>query len=193
MENRHNIFLSASIPLENRDKEYFDTADVVAIRDAVIALSSYVIPTTTLIWGGHPSITPLIRAVLKKLDKNVHDHVILYQSEYFWAAFPEENQEFEKVVFTSAKSSREESLKHMREEMFKNYFTAAVFIGGMDGVIDEYNMFSMAHPSALLLPLASTGGAAQKIYLNNRSKYNDRLIMDYTYSRLFRDFLQDLI
>ncbi|HNA57688.1 MAG TPA: hypothetical protein PLJ43_06185, partial [Chitinophagales bacterium] len=102
-------------------------------------------------------------------------------------------QEFEKVVFTSAKSSREESLKHMREEMFKNYFTAAVFIGGMDGVIDEYNMFSMAHPSALLLPLASTGGAAQKIYLNNRSKYNDRLIMDYTYSRLFRDFLQDLI
>ena len=33
-----NIFLSASVPLEERDPKYFESADVIAIRDAVIAL-----------------------------------------------------------------------------------------------------------------------------------------------------------
>jgi len=33
-----NIFLSASIPLPERDPKYYETADVIAIRDAVIAL-----------------------------------------------------------------------------------------------------------------------------------------------------------
>lgn len=34
-----NIFLSASIPLQKRDPQYIETADIIAIRDAVIALS----------------------------------------------------------------------------------------------------------------------------------------------------------
>ncbi len=35
-----NIFLSASIPLKERDEKYFNTADIIAIRDAVIALTT---------------------------------------------------------------------------------------------------------------------------------------------------------
>lgn len=38
-----NIFLSASVPLEERDPKYFKTADVIAIRDSVIALASAVL------------------------------------------------------------------------------------------------------------------------------------------------------
>ena len=50
-----NIFLSASIPLQERDPEYIETADIIAIRDAVIALTTVVLPSHRLIWGGHPS------------------------------------------------------------------------------------------------------------------------------------------
>lgn len=56
-----NIFLSASIPLPERDEKYIGTADIIAIRDAVIALTTVVLPHHRLIWGGHPSITPLIK------------------------------------------------------------------------------------------------------------------------------------
>ena len=39
-----NIFLSASIPVEERDRKYIETADVIAIRDSVIALASVILP-----------------------------------------------------------------------------------------------------------------------------------------------------
>lgn len=39
-----NIFLSASIPLQERDPGYIETADIIAIRDAVIALTTVVLP-----------------------------------------------------------------------------------------------------------------------------------------------------
>ena len=62
------IFLSASIPMPGRDKIYLESADVIAIRECIKALVAVTIPKFTLIWGGHPSITPLIRLLLS-LDK----------------------------------------------------------------------------------------------------------------------------
>ena len=59
-EQLKNIFLSASIPLKERDPKYFNSADIIAIRDSVIALATVVLPNHRLIWGGHPSITPII-------------------------------------------------------------------------------------------------------------------------------------
>lgn len=55
------VFLSASIPDPARDKRYFGTGDTIAIRDAVIALVSVVLPRTKLVFGGHPAITPLVK------------------------------------------------------------------------------------------------------------------------------------
>lgn len=77
-----NIFLSASVPLEERDPKYFKTADVIAIRDSVIALASAVLANQSyhLIWGGHPSITPLITLVLDRYGLKMSDRVTLYQS-----------------------------------------------------------------------------------------------------------------
>ena len=63
-----NIFLSASVPLPDRDPKYIETADIIAIRDAVIALVTVALPNHRIIWGGHPSITPLIYYVMDKLD-----------------------------------------------------------------------------------------------------------------------------
>ncbi len=36
------------------------------------------------------------------------------------------------------------------------------FIGGMEGVEEEYKMFIRKHPHAIILPIASTGAAAKK-------------------------------
>ena len=37
------IFLSASMPTKDRDRRFFDSADFIAIRDAVVALVNAII------------------------------------------------------------------------------------------------------------------------------------------------------
>ena len=53
------------------------------------------------------------------------------------------------------------SLLLMREAMLsREDLDAAVFIGGMNGVEDEYELFHQFHPNAIVLPVAAPGGAA---------------------------------
>lgn len=188
-----NIFLSASIPLPERDPRYYETADVIAIRDAVIALCSTVLPNYRLIWGGHPSITPLVNYVLQKLNMEVQDHVLLYQSKFFEKFYPEDNNKFENVILTPVSEERDLSLRTMRELMLGGKeFAAGIFIGGMEGVEDEYKMFKKFHPNAIIIPLASTGAAAKIIYENSINK-NKRFLTDYAFSSTFQEFLIDKI
>ena len=157
-----NLFLSASVPIPGRaDGKYLVTADVIAIRDAVIALASVVMPHYRLIWGGHPSITPLIANVLRHSNRDVNECVTLYQSGFFVKEFPKENKDVERVVITEALEDMGKSLELMRRKMIvENDFVAAVFIGGMNGVEEEYKMFVENHPNAKVIPVASTGAAA---------------------------------
>ncbi len=192
-----NVFLSASIPLPERDPKYIETADIIAIRDAVIALVTTVLPRHRIIWGGHPSITPLIYYVMSKLNLNIQDHVKLYQSRFFEKFFLEDNNQFNNVTLTDiVENDRDKSLFHMRERMLsESEFSAAVFIGGMDGIEVEFNMFREMHPNALLLPIASTGAATEIVYNNllpNEYK-NERLVKDYGYYSLFQKLLIDKI
>jgi len=187
-----NIFLSASVPLPERDPKYIDTADIIAIRDAVIALATVALPHHRIIWGGHPSITPLIYYVMDKLDMNIQEHVRLYQSLWFSDKFPEDNNKFENIEFTERKQSVATSIEHMRIRMFsENVFSAAVFIGGMNGIEDEYKLFSAYYHNALLLPVASTGAATRIVYetLLPENFRNQRLEKDYAYMSLFQDLL----
>lgn len=191
-----NIFLSASIPLPERDPIYIETADIIAIRDAVIALTTVVLPQHRIIWGGHPSITPLIYYVMNKLKLNIQEHVKLYQSEYFRDKFLPDNNKFENVILTENLGDIHSSVLRMRERIFsENKFVAAIFIGGMNGIIDEFHMFRRYHPEALLLPIASTGAATKIVYdslLSDELK-NERFLKDYGYMSLFQKFLIDKI
>lgn len=217
-----NIFLSASIPLPERHLKYYETADIIAIRDAVIALASIALTKHRIIWGGHPSITPLIyyvieRMLINKLDREdwelplneeerdliekqlkgkIQQHVLLYQSLFFKEDFPLENEMFKNVVYTENTGDIHSSIMHMRKRMFsENEFSAAVFIGGMDGIEVEYNMFREYHPKALLLPVASTGAATKIVYENlfPEELKNERFLKDYGYMSLFQKFLIDKI
>jgi len=187
-----NIFLSASIPLSYRDEKYYATADVIAIRDAVIALATCVLPKYRLIWGGHPSITPLIYYVMQKLNINVQEHLTLYQSLFFQKYFPEDNNKFENVIQTPVHDDRDSSLRLMREMMLgTKEYVAGIFIGGMEGVEVEYKMFKEFHPDALIIPLASTGAAAKILYDNHHN--NKRFVDDYAFSSIFQECLIDKI
>lgn len=190
------IFLSASIPLPERDAKYYETADIIAIRDAVIALATTALPKYLLVWGGHPSITPLIYYVMQRLDLNIQEHMILYQSSYFEKYFPEDNNKFENVILTENTGERSSSILLMRKRMFTEHqFTAGIFVGGMEGIEDEFKMFRELHPKALLMPIASTGAAAKIVfndYLTPEMK-DDRFEQDYAYMSMFQDLLIDKI
>jgi hypothetical protein len=76
------VFLSASIPLPSRNATYFNTADIVAIRDAVRALTIVVIEQKAqLVFGGHPAISPMIRLQIARNRKS--GHARLDASEHF--------------------------------------------------------------------------------------------------------------
>jgi len=193
-----NIFLSASIPQKERDAKYFETADVIAIRDAVRALATAVIPKAHLYWGGHPSITPLVRDISLQLNKDVASlraHVTLYQSRFYEKNFPKDNLDFEDVQLIAAGPDKATSDRLMREAMLAGKkFAAGIFIGGMEGVEAEFDMFRERYRNAPVFPVASTGGGA-KILFERMTKEqtqppDPRLLTDYAYLSLLKDLLK---
>lgn len=195
------IFLSASMPTKDRDHRFFDSADFIAIRDAVVALVNAIIPNYKLVWGGHPAITPIIHDIFKKRGFDYNKHITIYQSNYFSGKMPKENQQFDNVILTQEvrchadeKRNISESLAIMRKRMLTdNPIYAGVFIGGMEGVLDEYNLLKFyTNEKSKIFPIASTGGAARILYkemLDRQELYNPRLLTDYCYATLFNDLL----
>jgi len=185
------IFLSASIPLPDHDAKYQETADVIAIRDSIRDLVSAVVPAGQIVFGGHPAITPLIRMLVRGMTPEVNQHIILYQSAFFRPDFPPETAEFERIRIIEAVDTDEaESLRRMREAMIGGHnFDAGVFIGGMDGVEREYEMFEHIHPDKPAYPIASTGAAA-RILFDEYARDRVELLTDLRYLSLFRRLLQ---
>ena len=62
----------------------------------------------------------------------------------------------------------------------------------MEGVEEEFQLFKQLHPSALLLPVASTGAAAKILYENMDQKPDKRLLNDFAYMALFKALMKDI-
>jgi hypothetical protein len=187
---KKRFFLSASVPDPKRDPKYFDTADHIAIRDAVRALAMLVLPEHFLVWGGHPAITPMIRVIAQSLEASLQNHVWLYQSDFFRDQAPPDNKAFEHVVWTPrVDGDRQRSLEVMREKMLSEPFDAGVFIGGMEGVEEEFDLFRKYQPGAKAFPVASTGGAALHLFNRQPESYPRALLDEQSYLLLFRRLL----
>jgi hypothetical protein len=156
------IFLSAGVPDPKRGPQYAKTADSVAIGAAVSALVHVTLGRRLLVWGGQPSITPMIWVVAQDIGVDYGSWVRLYQSRHFRDEFPEDNERFQNVTYSdNVENDREKSLLLMRRRMFSEHaFSAAVFIGGMGGIVQEYELFSRLQPDAAIIPVVSTGGAS---------------------------------
>jgi hypothetical protein len=185
------IFLSASIPLPDHEAKYQETADVIAIRDSIRALVSAVVPRGQIVFGGHPAITPLIRMLVRGMTPEVNQHIIIYLSALFRRDFPPETADFERMRIIEAVDTDEAaSLRRMREAMIGGHdFDAGVFIGGMEGVEREYEMFARLHPHKPAYPIASTGAAA-RILFDEYARDRAELLTDLRYLSLFRRLLQ---
>jgi hypothetical protein len=189
-----NVFLSASIPLVERDPKYIGTADVVAIRDSVRALASIVLPKCRLIWGGHPAISPLIKYVLDRMHISVKDHITTYQSLFFDKQYSDDHL-FGTIKYVKKIGDLDESLKQMRQIMLgRHRYVAGIFIGGMEGVESEFDMFrELQGNNVRVLPIASTGAAAKRLFRKNPESYDKRLLNDYAYNDLFTELLEEIV
>jgi len=179
------IFLSASVPIVGRGN-YHETADPFLIQCAVREFVMAVIRNRKIVWGGHPAITPMIWTICQDLNIDYSNSVVLYQSRFFEDRFPEENKRFSNVIFVDAvPEDREASLLLMREAMLSRQdLKAAVFIGGMEGVEAEYDLFKRFHPDGKILPVPATGGAA--LQLSERiGGFEEADLRDVDFARLF--------
>lgn len=185
------IFLSAGVPDPKRGPEYATTADTVAINAAVSALVHVTLGRRPLVWGGHPAITPMVLEVAKCLNVDYGKWVTLYQTVFFDDEYPEDNEQFKNVVYTDrVEGDLGASLLEMRHRMFSEHeFSGAVFIGGMGGILDEFDLFKELQPKASLVPVMSTGGAA--LLLSDKyDSTSDDLSTDLDYVALFHRHLE---
>lgn len=158
------VFLSASVP-DPDAPNFVLPGDAAAISAAISALLYVTLGRRKLVWGGHPAITPMIWSVAEDMGIDYGQWVELHQSLLFEDEFPEETRRFRNVVFTDAiGNDRDASLRAMRERMINGTdYCAAVFIGGMSGINDEYAMLRTTGKDIKIVPIASTGGATVMI------------------------------
>jgi len=186
------IFLSASVPIVGRG-EYHETANPFLIQCAVRELIVETIREFKIVWGGHPAITPMIRVICEDLGVDYFDSVILYQSRYFEKLFPKENMYFPNTILVDAVSdNREESLDEMRKQMLaRKELIAAVFIGGMEGVEIEFEMFREFHPGAKIMAVPSTGGAALDL-AKHHAELECEVLDDVDFASMFHRVFRQL-
>ncbi|RAJ80388.1 hypothetical protein CLV59_105497 [Chitinophaga dinghuensis] len=182
------VLLSASVPTVERAEKYARIKDAqINIEEAVISIARAVFSNNgQLIFGGHPSITPLVAMVATEFEKsrgaeqleNLYPLVRIYQSEAFRAVLPTDTMSLLKldiveVIWTQAIAGESfevnipglpqcgKSLRSLRDKMIhkSNPIHAQICIGGMEGVEEEVDLFQERFPNHPVYLLPQTGGA----------------------------------
>jgi hypothetical protein len=128
----------------------------------------------------------MVWAVCEDLGVAFSQAVVLYQSRFFADMFPEENRRSGNVEYVDAvPGDREASLLRMRRAMLsRDDLVAAVFIGGMEGVLAEHALFTEFHPAATTITVPAAGGAALEL-AERLGGLNDRDRRNVDFARLF--------
>ncbi len=192
---RH-VFLSASFPSGKRAVAV-SPFDAAGIADAVSAVVRAVLSNGgKLLFGGHPTISPLVLMIAQELQ--VQDAVDIFQSEFFKKEVPEETDllqscGFGKIYWTENLQYRASSLDRMRRTMlgeFANNLAGSVFVGGMDGITDEYNLVGEFRIPRI--PISGPGGAAAKLTKDTKDECILGHLKDYIHTKHY-PFLASLI
>lgn len=192
--NKTMIFLSASIPIKGR--EYYETANIPAIREAVMAFTKVCMDLKLpFYFGGHPAISPLVYQIAKEYGGSFATNVKIYQSMWFHGLTPPEVEYYQNIVWTDKKEDLNKSLLYMRTQMFTNPTDCAVFIGGMNDIIDEATMLHKVKPNIKLLPITNTGGACADLMKIADIKCDPFPVNDYSfaYTYLFKEYLKQFL
>jgi hypothetical protein len=161
------VFLSASVPY--RDLHIYRKPESVHldIEEAVVSLARAVFAEDgRLVFGGHPSISPLVASVAAdyypatfRAGETAEPPVAIYQSLCYAGHIPDTTQllrtmGFANIVWTEPVGGERyvegapgrqcvQSVFHMRDRMLREKDPLAmVAVGGMDGVEDEAARFA---------------------------------------------------
>jgi len=198
----HNVFLSASIPDPKRWDGPFDALEVT---DAVVAAGRSVLALDgVLVTAAHPTIAPLLLYVAAEFPATEEPSVIVYQSELFDDVLPEPTRRFgedgigdlrwtPRVAGESPTPGRwNESLALMRRQMLSEADPiGAVFIGGMSGIIDEFELYRDLFPLRPVYPIGRPGGEARALAPRVESRV-PHLFDGESYPVLFRQIMADI-
>ena len=163
--HRASVFLSASFPSGKRGEKY-KPYDASGIADAVTALVRGILDSNgRLVFGGHPTITPLVLMIAREVK--VKGAVTVYQSSWFKDQQLPEARDLDKeylgrIIWTERRLEYEDSIECMRDRMMRSSWRwcAALFVGGMEGVIDEFKRVRARSRKIPCVPVAGPGGAA---------------------------------
>jgi hypothetical protein len=198
-----SIFLSASIPDPGRWEGEFDALE---ITDAVVALARTALTAgVRLITAAHPTIAPLLLYVAAELPDDLEARVTIYQSAIFEKILPAATQRFEvegiaTINWTEAVEgesseigNRDRSLELMRRQMLEETQpSAAVFVGGMEGIEEEFALFNELRPESPTYPIAAPGGEARRLVERMESPPVPELLVARVYPTLWIRVLDDL-
>jgi hypothetical protein len=205
------VILSASVPSDKRDERFTKIKNAqIQIEEAVISLSRNIFSAGgKMIFGGHPSISPLVAMVateysvnkeIENSKRNEREEKVIniFQSKAYEAVIPKETNilfdlGYSQIIWTEAKNNEEfnpkiqktaqchKSLEFMRREMMKSNIDALVCIGGMEGVELEFTIFRELHPNKPIFILKTTGGASKIL----ADKYSNTIAVRILDDRVF--------
>ena len=162
-----HVFLTASFPSGERG-ERFRPYDAAAVADAVAALVRAILSMDgSVVFGGHPTITPLVLMIGSEL--RLTHSVDIFQSKWLEDKITPETRKLidsgvGRLHWTRRRETLDESLDLMRREMLGSIRpSAAVFVGGMEGILSEYEHCRRLLPQAPKIPIAGPGGAAAQL------------------------------
>lgn len=163
------VLLSASIP-----DEIANTPGAQRVYDYVSELVRSLLGAgAPLVFGGHPTITPLVHRAAKALGEH-KPPISLYQLERFRGKEPPETGDravFDEVHWVGDPSLEiDADLERLREPMTAQA-QAAVFVGGKTtgfsgrkpGIRDEFERFRKSHPGAPLYLVGRLGGETARL------------------------------
>ncbi len=197
------VFLSASIP--NPDT-WAGSFSALEITDAVVAFARvFLTAGVRLVSAAHPTIAPLLLYVAAEIEPRQTERVVIYQSQLFEDVLPTATRRFEaedigQIIWTEAREGNPlvratwgPSLDLMRRQMLSQTDPrAAVFIGGMEGIQTEYELFREVFPDRPTYAAGYPGGEARVLSDRLDSPLRNRLANDDVYPALWYSVLEDL-
>lgn len=206
MTVERSLFLSSSIPSDEYQALH-GVIDPLEITAAVVAIvRGAVMAGIGIVTATHPTIAPLILYVAQEtrgLAGAATPPAIVFQSDLFREEIPDATQKLASdagapLVWTEAvpgerpvRGSWDGSLRVMRDQMLREpSILGAVFIGGMDGIRDEHELFRELRPNLPTFPLGAPGGAAASLVHAAPSELRDVLVSSRVYPAVIREILR---
>jgi SLOG cluster3 family len=184
---REAIFMSASVPYRRpdpltseerqRNDRFLATSHAARVREAVIYVCRFALQRGLgIVFGAHPAISPMVLEVARRLsppEGQPAPRVVIFQSAFFEHSLTRETLDLaswgsNRLLWTEAmpkgQPDRQRSLNLMRDVMCGSpNLIGGIFIGGMEGVLQESDLFAGHQRSAPRYAIGSTGSAASEL------------------------------